>query len=131
MQLPPFLSLLPFEGGKGDFLAPLTSSQPLSSPSPFSISRVYFGEKSTPHTVLAFIIFSTFRYYWFQKPISTYDSDMLERTVLYFKIFFRLHLQASKCRLKDVFLSLCVLLCHFSGNWLSKVAKSIYSNKGI
>lgn len=45
--------------------------------SPFSTSRVYFGEKSTPHTILTFTIFFTFRYYWFQKPIPTYDSVML------------------------------------------------------
>ena len=47
MYNPPFLSLMPFEGGKGDFLASITSSQVLSSLS-FAISRVYFGGKSTP-----------------------------------------------------------------------------------
>lgn len=116
-------------GKKGDFLAPLKSSQPLSSPSPFSVSRVYFGEKSTLHTTLAFIIFFTVRYYWFQKAISTYDSVMLGRMVLcVFRSFSGLCTQASKC--------LCsflryVLLGQCFHSWLSQLAASIYSNKGI
>lgn len=51
--------------------------------SPFSTSRVYFGEKSTSHTILTFTIFFTFRYYWFQKPIPTYDSVILGQHCLF------------------------------------------------
>ena len=68
MYNPPYLSLMPFEGGKGDFLASITSSQVLSSLPLQSLGYILEGNPP-PHTVQAFIIFFTFRYSWFQKPI--------------------------------------------------------------
>ena len=58
----------------------LVNPHPL--PLPFQSLGCLLEKNPPPHSVLAFIIFCTFRYDWFQKPISEYDSVMLERAVL-------------------------------------------------
>lgn len=99
MYNPPFLSLMPFEGGKGDFWLPsrLVNLYPL--PLPFQSLGCILEKNPPPRTVLAFISFFTFRYRWFQKPISSYDSVLLERTVLcLFRSFFRPHTTSFQCK---------------------------------
>lgn len=98
---------MPLEGGKKVIFwlhSRLVSLYPL--PLPFQSLGCILGKNPPPHTTLAFIIFFTVRYYWFQKAISTYDSVMLGRMVLcVFRSFSGLCTQASKC--------LCSFLCMF------------------
>lgn len=116
-----------FWRGKRWFLAPFTPSPHLSSPSPFSISRVYFVEKSSPTSLFWHSLFSLLLGIIGFKNYSNIWLWYFGKDHPYvFKNYSGL--QTIHAQAEEVFLFVDVLLLLFFSNWLS-VVQSIYLKK--